>query len=54
MKKNIDIISYILYHNFNNTLFDSEFPSKLKEADISPVYKNEKKYQKKFTGQLVF
>ena len=54
MKKNIDIMSYILYHNFNNTLFDSEFSSELKEADISPAYKNEKKYQKKFTGQLVF
>ena len=54
MKKNIDIMSYILYHKFNNTLFDSEFPSNLKEADITPAYKNEKKYQKKFTGQLVF
>ena len=42
IKENIDIISYILY-NFSNSLFDVEFPSKLKEADIKPVYKIEEK-----------
>ena len=46
MKGNIDIIFYVLYHNFNNSLFDFEFPSKLKEADIAPVHKKEKKYLK--------
>ena len=43
MKKNIDIITYILYRNFTNSLFDSEFPSKLKEADITPDYEKEEK-----------
>ena len=38
MKENIAIIYYTLYHNFNNSSFYSEFPSKLKEADITPVY----------------
>ena len=42
-KENIDIISYILYNNFSNSLFDVEFPSKLQEADIKPVYKKEEK-----------
>ena len=46
MKKNIDITFYILYHNFNNALLDSEFPWKLKEADITPVHKKEEKYLK--------
>ena len=32
---------YISY-NFNNSLFDSEFPCKLKEADITPAYKKER------------
>ena len=33
------VISHILYYNFNNPLFDSDFPSKLKEANITPFYK---------------
>ena len=44
----------ILYNNFNNFLFESVFPSKLKEADITPVHKKEEKYLKKIIGQLVF
>ena len=43
IKENIDIISYILYNNFSNSLFDVELPSKLKETDIKPVYKKEEK-----------
>ena len=43
IKRNIDIISYILFHNFSNSLFDAEFPSKRKEADITPFYKKEEK-----------
>ena len=30
IKENIDIISYILYHNFRNSSFYSELPGKLK------------------------
>ena len=32
---------YISY-NFNKSLFDSEFPCKLKEADITPAYKKKR------------
>ena len=32
----------IFPHNFNNSLFDLEFPGKLKEADITPVYKRKR------------
>ena len=38
MKENINIMSYILYHN---SLFDCVFQRKLKEAEITPVYKKE-------------
>ena len=44
MKKNI--VFYVLYYNFNNSFFDSEFPSKLKEADITSIYKKIEKYLK--------
>ena len=37
---------YVLSHNFNNSLFDSTFPEKIKEADITPIYKREDKYLK--------
>ena len=37
----------MIYNNFNNFLFESMFPSKLKEADITPVHKKEEKYLKK-------
>ena len=49
VKKNIDILFYILYFISSFTsyiLFDSEFPSKLKEADIASVYKKVRKYLK--------
>ena len=46
IKKNIDIIYYTLYYNFLNSLFFSEFPSKLKEGDIAPIYKKEDIYLK--------
>ena len=32
----------IFPHNSNNSLFDLEFPGKLKEADITPVYKRKR------------
>ena len=30
-----DICSYILHHNFNNSLFSNKFPKYLKKADIT-------------------
>ena len=49
VKTNIDILFYILYFISSLTsyiLFDPEFPSKLKEADIASVYKKVRKYLK--------
>ena len=37
IKENIDIIADFIYDNFNNSLFNSYFPSVLKTADITPV-----------------
>ena len=41
LKENSEIFSYILYHNFNNSLFSKIFPNSLKKADITPVFKND-------------
>ena len=46
LKENGEIFSYILCHNFNNSLFSKVFPSSLKKADITPVYKKDKKFLK--------
>ena len=37
------IFSEFAFHNFNNSIFDATYPSKLKNADVIPVFKN--KYQ---------
>ena len=39
IKKNIDIFSVFIFHNFNNSIFDATFPSELKNADVIPVFK---------------
>ena len=46
LKGNSDISSYILHHNFNNSLFSNEFPKYLKKADITPVFKKDEKFVK--------
>ena len=42
MKKNINIVSYILFHNFNNPLFDFVFPSKLNKWTLHPFIKRKR------------
>ena len=39
IKENIDIFSEIIFHNFNNSLFDATFPSELKNTNVIPVFK---------------
>ena len=39
IKENINIITDFIYNNFNNSLFSSNFPSNLKNADITPGLK---------------
>ena len=46
LKVNSDICSYILHHNFNNSLFSNEFPKYLKKADITPVFKKDEQFLK--------
>ena len=48
LKEISEIFSYILCHNFNNSLCSKVFPSSLKKADITPVYKKEFFLQKVF------
>ena len=46
LKENSETFSYILCHNFNNSLFSKVFPSSLKKADITPVHKKDEKFLK--------
>ena len=43
IKLNKDLFSHFIYHNFNNSLFSSNFPTILKAADILPTHKNKDK-----------
>ena len=39
IKENVDIISYFLYHNFNNSLSCATFPTSMKYAGVIPTLK---------------
>ena len=43
IKSNKDLFSHFIYHNFNNSLFSSNFPSNLKAVDILPTHKKKDK-----------
>ena len=45
IKENIDI-SYFLYHNFNNSLSCSTFPTAMKYAEVTPIHKKDDKTDK--------
>ena len=46
IKENVDIISYFLYHNFNNSLSCASFPTSMKYADVTPIHKKDEKTDK--------
>ena len=46
VKENVDIISHFLYHNFNNSLSCSTFPTGVKYADVTPTHKKNDKTDK--------
>ena len=46
-KENLDIISHFLYHNFNNSLSCSTFPTFMKYGDVTPIYKKDDKTDQK-------
>ena len=37
LKENNDSFSYVIYHNFNNSIYEDCFPYILKTADLTPV-----------------
>ena len=46
VKENIDIVSYFLYHNFNNFLSSSTFSTGMKYAEVTPAHKKDDKTDK--------
>ena len=55
LKENADIFADFLHANFNEFVKKSEFPSVLKQANITPVFKKgERECKKKIIDQLVF
>ena len=48
IKENIDI-SYFLYHNFNNSLSCSTFPTAMKHAEVTPIHKKDDKTDRKLS-----
>ena len=51
IKENVDLISYFLYHNFNNSLSGATFPTTMKYADVIPIHKKMIKLTKRTTVQ---
>ena len=43
IKSNKNLFSHFIYHDFDNSLFSSNFPSNLKAADILPTHKKKGK-----------
>ena len=46
VKENKDLISYVVYNNFNNALSSSQYPNGLKYADVTPLFKKDDKSDK--------
>ena len=51
--ENIDIVFYFLYHNFNNSLSCSTFPTGMIDAhaEVTPIHKNDDKLAQKIITQ---
>ena len=46
IKENKDVVSFYVFHNFNNALSSCSFPSALKYADVRPLFKKDDKTAK--------
>ena len=46
VKENVDVVSHFQYHNFNNSLSCSTFPTGMKYADVRPIHKKDDKTDK--------
>ena len=51
VEENTDIVSYFLYHNFNNSLSCSTLPTAMKHAEVTPIHKKDHKTDKKIIAQ---
>ena len=54
VKENVDIISHFLHYNFNNSLSCSTFPTGMKYADVTPIYKKDDKTDNKLSSNKYF
>ena len=52
IKENVDIVSYFLYHNFNNSLSCATFPTSMKYAEVTPIHKKDDKTDKENYSHL--
>ena len=43
IKENKDVVSFYVFHNFNNALSSCSFPTALKYADVRPAFKKDDK-----------
>ena len=50
-KTDFDIVSYFLYHNFNNSLSCSTFPSGMKYAEVTLIHQKNDKTDKEIVIQ---
>ena len=46
IKENKEVISFYVFHNFNNALSSCSFPTALKHADVRPAFKKDDKTDK--------
>ena len=46
IKMNEDIFSRLIFQNFNQSIVNGEFPHCLKQAEVLPVFKKEKTFDK--------
>ena len=51
IKENSNIFSNFIYQNFNGMIDFCIFPTSLKLANITPVYKKSQRFQRKITGR---
>ena len=54
LKVNVDVIKSILRDDINVNIVKGNFPAKLKNADITPIFKKLSAFFKPITGQSVF
>ena len=52
LKENAEVCTPVLTNIINNEFRSCSFPNKLKEADITPIFKNDRKRKKKIEQEF--